>query len=117
MKKKSLIINGIVLSQKIVEANHYFEKMKGLLFTNKKWEFDGMLFHHTNSIHTFFMNYPICVYYINSKSLIVDKINEVVPNRLPRPRWQASSVLEIPVFAKNDLLQIKVGSKMEFRNV
>jgi uncharacterized protein len=47
-----------------------------------------------NSIHTFFMKFPIDVVFLNRKMEVTKVLMNVKPGRLVMPDWRASSVIE-----------------------
>ena len=62
---------------KIVKANSFFMKFKGLMF--KKNVNYGMLFYKTNMIHTFFMRINIDIYGLDDNLIIIEKRKNIKP--------------------------------------
>ena len=94
MIHKTKIIN---LGLRIIPANNFWLRCKGLLFHKKPIVEEGLLLSPCNSIHMFFMRFPIDVVFLNQTNHVV----KVVPNLKP---WQmvssvhgAHSTLELPI--------------------
>lgn len=68
--------------------------MKGLLGTRFLKEGEGLLIIPCNSIHTFFMRFPIDVVFLDKKSVILNIQQFVHPFRMVAC-WQANAVLEL----------------------
>jgi len=62
---------------KIVKANSFLMKFKGLMF--KKNVNYGMLFYKTNMIHTFFMRINIDIYGLDDNLIVVEKRKNIKP--------------------------------------
>lgn len=93
---------------KIVKANSFFMKFKGLMF--KKDVNYGMLFYKTNMIHTFFMRINIDIYGLNDNLIVIEKRKNIKP-------WDvvilkhSKNTLEIPSSLD---YKMNVGDKVEF---
>jgi len=66
-----------VISSDIVYADSFFSKLKGLMFTNELKNDHGLILRKVVKVHTFFMQYPIDIFYI-SKDDVVVRIDENV---------------------------------------
>ncbi|MEC8010698.1 MAG: DUF192 domain-containing protein [Pseudomonadota bacterium] len=94
---------------KIREAANFKERLCGLI-TLKLNPQEGLLFRNANSLHTWFMKYPIDIIYLDNEGRIL----KIVPNLKP---WRfslclkAKHFLEVPSheqhgFRVNDLIQL-----------
>ncbi len=83
------------LATKIEVANGVYSRMKGLMFRNGLAGADGLLIHPCNSIHTFFMRFPIDVVFLGSEGKVVKVIRNMPPWRLSWIYFSARSVLEM----------------------
>ena len=105
-KNKKLVPNGFY-------AQSYASRIKGLLGTKKLTSGKGLLIPHCRQVHTFFMNYPIDIIFLDAKNKII-KIQTLRPWRISSWILKAEKVLEVPAgFAiKNKL---KKGDKLEVK--
>lgn len=86
---------NIYIAKEAIEAKSTLQKMKGLMFSKGMDGFDGMLFKRCNSIHTFFMNYPLDILFINREMKIVKIIRNLKPWRMTRLYFSAYQTLEL----------------------
>ncbi|MBY0372166.1 DUF192 domain-containing protein [bacterium] len=56
---------------------------------------EGLFFPRCNSIHTFFMRFPIDVVFVDAGGRVVDVVEALAPWRMPLPRWSAKHCLEL----------------------
>jgi len=85
-----------VLADKVVIADTLFGRIKGLLGSKDfRWG-EALIIKRCNSIHTFFMCFPIDVLFINSKNKIIFMKQALLPWRVSRICWQAKYVIELP---------------------
>ena len=88
---------GVSVSRQMWRADHLLPRMVGLLATSSLPEEQALWIDPCNSIHTFFMRFPIDVVFV-AGDLKVKKIYEnVKPWRLIWPVWGARSTIEMPV--------------------
>ena len=66
------------------------------MFTDKLHSGTGLHIKPCRSIHTYFMNYPIDVLYVNEQNIIVAIEEALEPGRTSRRYTDASSVVELP---------------------
>lgn len=84
------------MKRKIVIANTFFSRLKGLMFKKNVDYF--LLIPRTNGIHTFMIKFNLDLIIINEKNIVIDIIKNVKPNtiiRIKRSR-KKTSILEIP---------------------
>tara|TARA_Y100000591_G_C21633038_1_gene593811 strand:+ start:74 stop:418 length:345 start_codon:yes stop_codon:yes gene_type:complete len=86
---------NIYIAKEAIEAKSSLQKMKGLMFSKGMDGFDAMLFKRCNSIHTFFMNYPLDILFINREMKIVKIIRNLKPWRMTRLYFSAYQALEL----------------------
>jgi uncharacterized membrane protein (UPF0127 family) len=90
------IRNGSELSRNVAVADNLFKRMKGLLGKSEMEEGESLWIKQCNSIHTFFMKFPIDVIFLNKRNQVISTIENLQPNRLTRLYPKAVSVLELP---------------------
>jgi len=99
------------LIPKLEVATSFWARTKGLL-GRKDLPLDQALWiHHCNSVHTFFMNFPIDLVFIDRNLVVKKTISRVKPNRIVFPVLWASSVIELSAgFLENN--PIAVGEQL-----
>lgn len=87
--------NDVVLLKDLRVAENFPDRLQGLLGSKKLSDEQGLWIHKCNSIHTFFMTYPIDCIFINEQ-MVVQKVHKnIYPWRMTFPVWKASSVIEV----------------------
>ncbi|OLO38951.1 hypothetical protein BTR23_10415 [Alkalihalophilus pseudofirmus] len=97
----------------ISRHDNFFKRFKGLMFRLKPISNEGILLTPCNSIHMFFMFFPIDVIFLNSRNEIIYTKEKVKPWSLIFPIKNATSVLELPTGSISKY-SISVGMKIEF---
>lgn len=96
MKKCQLKIkNGVIVSHKITIAENFYDRLKGLMFTKEISCNEAIWIRDCQSIHTFFMYFPIDVAFINSDLKVVRVIRGMKPWRMSWFYFKADSVIEM----------------------
>jgi uncharacterized membrane protein (UPF0127 family) len=85
-----------VIGDRIQIAGTFWLKFRGLMGTSSLKEGEGMLFPSTNSIHMFFMHYPLLILYL-SRDYRVMRVAIVAPWHIGPVVLRASMVMECPV--------------------
>ncbi|MHC0036750.1 DUF192 domain-containing protein [Pseudoneobacillus sp. C159] len=88
--------NGTEIATEISLAHSFFKRLKGLMFSTSLPEGHGMHIQPCQSIHTFFMNYPIDVLYLNKDYEIVGLQESFPPSKIGQVYKAGHSVLELP---------------------
>ncbi len=83
-----------VLGDQVLLADQMFDRLLGLMFSNVSKGKAGLLLDPCNSIHTFFMRYPIDVLFLDGNDKIVKIIRKMKPWRLSLIYFKAHKVLE-----------------------
>jgi uncharacterized protein len=87
--------NGAEIANEITKAHHFFSRLKGLMFSKSLPEGHGLHIQPCRSIHTFFMNYPIDVLYLNKDFEIVGLDENLQPAKMGQVYKNGYSVLEL----------------------
>jgi len=90
------IKNSSELSNNVAIADNLFKRMKGLLGKSEMRDGESLWIKPCNSVHTFFMKFPIDVIFLNKQNYVVAAIENLKPNRLTRLYPKSVSVLELP---------------------
>lgn len=80
----------------LTKADTAWSRMRGLLGTDQLPNENGLWIIPCNSVHTFFMRYPIDLIFVDADLRVLFLKNNLVPNRLLWPVWSARSVFELP---------------------
>ncbi|RME17036.1 MAG: DUF192 domain-containing protein [Bdellovibrio sp.] len=87
--------NKVIVSH-LKKASSFSERLVGLLSKTSLKDNEGLWIPHCNSIHTFFMKFPIDAVFVN-KQLIVQTLHpHLQPWRITWPNLKAHSVFELP---------------------
>lgn len=103
----------INLPYRINIANNFWTRFKGLQFQKKPLVEEGLLITPCNSIHMFFMRFPIDVVFLDQANNVVKIVSNIKPWRIVPPVRDAHSALELPsgiIVEKN----IYVGDRITF---
>ena len=76
----------------------------------------AIVFPHCNSIHTFFMRFPIDVVFLDRHGQITELVPNVKPWRILLPRLAARHVLELSS-NKISAAALRVGGKIQIEGV
>lgn len=90
------VTRDIALADKGRAATNVWLRLKGLLGTESLADGEGLLIRPCQSIHTFFMAYPIDVLFVDRYSRIVHLCRAMAPYRVSRYVWRAKFVIELP---------------------
>lgn len=85
----------VYFANKVKVAKSFFERLLGLMFKSDLGEYDGLLIKSCNSIHTFFMKFPIHVIFLNYDYKIISINHSINPWRMTKMHFGASQVLEL----------------------
>ncbi len=90
------LTSGRNLSGEVFVAHNFWLRFKGLMGTASLSSDQGMLFPHTNSVHMFFMRYPLLIVYLSADWQVM-KVVTLKPWALGPIVWKAAWVLELDV--------------------
>ena len=103
--------NSKLLSHLVV-ATSFVDRGIGLLKKNNLEEQEGLWIHRCNSIHTFFMKFPIDCIFLDKNLVVQDLVENISPWQVVLPRWSSRSVIEI----KSGIIkkyQLKKGDQLD----
>lgn len=86
--------NNRILATQVWLANDPWTRLKGLLGRKEFPLENAMWITPCNSIHTFFMKFPIDAVFVNSDMKVCKIVANIRPGRLVWPVWSAHSVFE-----------------------
>ena len=86
-----------ILAENAVIADTSFKRVKGLLGKSGLGEGEALVLKPCNSIHTFFMSFPIDVVFVDSQKEVVKVISDMHPFRISGIYFKAHLAIELPV--------------------
>jgi len=90
------ITKGVVLAENAVCASTVFKRLKGLLGKKSLRDGEALVIKPCNSIHSFFMQFPIDVLFVDRSDKVVSAISSFAPARISKIYFHASYVIELP---------------------
>lgn len=93
-------------------AKSTLSRMKGLLGRSELHPEQGLWIKPCNSIHTWFMKFPIDVIFVDKKLMVKSIHHKVGPWKLVVPKWGSYSVFEIEA-GRASQTQIQVGDQLD----
>ncbi len=102
-----------IIAHQAATATTFFKRARGLLFSQPLNEGAGLWITPCNSVHTFFMTYPIDVLFLDRDLRVVAIIENMVPGKVSSVYKQAKSVLELPAGAVKKQ-PVAVGEQLIF---
>lgn len=108
--KTTLFRDNQVISENFKIADTMWSRMKGLLGTHELKGDEMLWIKMCNSIHTFFMNFPIDCVFLDDKMVVQHIKANIPPWRATLPVIKAISVIEMQA-GMAEKLKIKVGDK------
>ncbi|RDU34656.1 DUF192 domain-containing protein [Neobacillus piezotolerans] len=105
--------NTVTMPFVIQTADTFYKRFKGLMFRNEPIREEGLWIVPCNSVHMFFMSFPIDIVLLNEQKEVIRLIHSLKPWRATKPDKNAFSVLELPVGTIGDLC-IRIGDTLEF---
>ena len=89
-------------------ACSFKDRLIGLLGTNQFPDYEGLFFPDVNCIHTFFMQYPIDVLFLDKDHKVLKIKGKVRPFRIVWGKHDSCDVLEMKAGA-SEQMNIKIG--------
>lgn len=85
-----------VLAEDVCVADTLLKRIKGLLGRKEFLSGQGLILKPCNSVHTFFMRFPIDLLFVDNNYRIIKALPEFLPNRISRIFWRSRLVIELP---------------------
>ena len=95
--KVSNITRGVVLAQEALLADKLWQRVKGLLGKKTLLEGHGLVLKPCNSIHTYFMGFPIDVLFVDKANRVIKALPYLKPFRLTPLYSNAYLTIELPM--------------------
>lgn len=100
-----------LLTEELLTADNTWKRLKGLLGTKELRSNQMLWIPMCNSIHTFFMQYPIDCVFLDKQMVVRSIKKEILPWRVTLPVISAISVIEMKS-GKADELGLKEGDQL-----
>jgi len=110
-----VLYNGKVVSQKVREADNFWLRLCGYMFSRRPTTDDGIFFNQGGSIHTCFMFFNLDVVMMNKDGLVIKIFRNLKPWRMTWIYPKANRVLELPSGKLPP--EMKEGDRLEVRHV
>jgi uncharacterized membrane protein (UPF0127 family) len=104
-----------VISSELKIAKTLMDRTIGLMFVKEMKGFDGLLLDPCNSVHNFFVRFPIDLIFLDNDLKIVKLIPCFKPWRITGIYFKARKVLELPNGTIDS--DIEEGDYLEVRHV
>ncbi|MEH7225118.1 DUF192 domain-containing protein [Bacillus sp. JJ1566] len=102
---------SLELDLPIIKADTFMKRFKGLMFERKPYVNKALHLTPCDSIHMFFMRFPLDIVFLDKENRIVDVRHNLQPWRIAIPKKRAYSTLELPAgtIKKNN---IQIGDQV-----
>lgn len=87
---------NVILAEDVFIANTFFARVKGLLGRKVFLPNQAIILDPCNSVHTFFMRFPIDILFIGKDYKVIKTLPNLNPNRISHMYWHSSKVIELP---------------------
>lgn len=91
------ITRGTVLASDVAIADTPLKRMRGLLGRQSLGPKEGLVITRCQSIHMFFMKFPIDVVFIDKNEKVVGLTENIKPFALSPIFWKSACAIELPV--------------------
>lgn len=105
--------NDHIIVDHIQLASNFWERFKGLMFTDHLPEDCGLHIRPCRSIHTFFMQYSIDVLHLDSRHQIVGIEENLEPGKIGKSFPSTVEIVELPLGTVKKK-SAKVGHRLKF---
>lgn len=97
---------------KIKRANDPLSIGLGVIGWKSFGELNGLLLSNTNSVHTFFVKFPLDLVFLDKGMRVLQLTHNLKPLRISPIVWQAKYVLEMPT-GSIEKFSIEVGNQID----
>jgi len=86
-----------ILAEEIFLADKFLERLKGLLGFKSLNKNQAMILRPSNSVHTFFMRFPIDVLFVDKNNRVVRMVKHMDPFKATTLCLKSKFVIELPI--------------------
>lgn len=105
---------GTEIAAEVELADTFFSRMRGLLGRRELNEGQALLITRCQSIHMFFMRFPIDVIFVDKNNVVVGLTSNIRPFQLSPVFFKSSFVLECPAGTIADKA-VSVGDQLDLQ--
>ncbi len=105
-----------LLASRAERARSYWARLRGLMFRSSLPEDGGMVIEPNNSVHTFWMRFPIDVIFVDRQDRVVGLVTAMPPNRPYAGARKARRTIELPA-GTITRTNTQMGDTLRFENV
>ncbi len=116
MYRISNTTRGTVLASEAEQACSYWARLRGLMFRKSLPSDGGMVIEPNNSVHTFWMRFPIDVVFVDRQDRVVGMVDAMPPNRPYAGARRARRTIELPAGTIRRT-QTAIGDHLSFEQV
>jgi uncharacterized membrane protein (UPF0127 family) len=113
MAQTPLWLNGKIVIEKLSIATTFIPRFLGLMGRAGIADNEALLFPKCNSIHTFFMRFPIDVIFVGEDGTVVEVISKLGGWRMLLPRRRVKHTIEMRA-GRSQELGIASGCRLEW---
>ena len=84
------------IATKVCLADTFFKRVKGLIGRKEFFQNEALIIRPCNSVHTFFMSFPIDLLFVDSNNRVVKAISDMQPFRISALYFKAILTVELP---------------------
>lgn len=96
MMKITNVTKGVVLAEQAIIADSFLKRAKGLLGRKGLGRSEALIIKPCNSIHTFFMHFPVDVLFVDKNNAVIKAISGLKPFRITGIYFNAAYAVELP---------------------
>jgi uncharacterized protein len=85
-----------ILAEDLLVADTIFKRLKGLLGRKYLKSGEALLLRPCNSVHTFFMRFPIDILFVDKNNKVIAALSSLAPFRLSRIYLASCLTIELP---------------------
>ncbi len=86
-----------VIADNAKRADTFLSRLVGLLGQENLKPSQGLVINRSNSIHMFFMKFPIDAIFVNKENRVIGLVENIKPFQMSPVYWKASFVIEVAV--------------------
>lgn len=116
MFKITNMSNGNIIADQAAYADTFISRLRGLMFRNNFNKGEALVIIPCNSIHTFWMKFPIDVVFLSKENTVIYIIENFQPNKISPLFRKAHSVVELPIGTIKEC-SIKQGDVFAFDKI
>jgi protein-S-isoprenylcysteine O-methyltransferase Ste14/uncharacterized membrane protein (UPF0127 family) len=100
---------------RVLKARSFIARLVGLLGTSAPLRESALLLQPCHGIHTFAMNYPVDVLFLDKNGCIIQIIHRLAPNTVAKARHGTDSVLELAP-GNAEACHFRIGQQLRIRS-